>query len=58
MQEEFAELIARKAKPGALFMVYGLEKILPRFPGFRLLTPEKPLSGIIAVYRKNEYERT
>jgi hypothetical protein len=52
MMEEFAELIARKARPGALFMVYGLERIIPRFPGFRLLTPERPLEGIIALYQK------
>ena len=52
MMEEFAELIARKAKSGALFMVYGLEKILPRFTGLRLLTPERPLEGIIALYQK------
>jgi len=52
MMEEFAELIARKAKSGALFMVYGLEKIIPRFTGFRLLTPERPLEGIIALYQK------
>jgi hypothetical protein len=52
MQEEFAELIARKARPGALFMVYGLEKILPRFAGLRLLTPDRPLEGIIALYQK------
>jgi len=52
MQVEFAELIARKARPGALFMVYGLEKIIPRFPGLHLLTPERSLEGIIALYRK------
>ena len=52
MQQEFAELIVRKAKPGAIFMVYGLEKILPRFAGFHLLTPERPLEGILALYRK------
>jgi hypothetical protein len=52
MQEEFAELIVRKARPGALFMVYGLEKIIPRFTGLRLLTPERPLEGIIALYQK------
>ncbi len=52
MMEEFAELIVRKARPGALFMVYGLEKILPRFPGLRLLTPDRPLEGIVALYRK------
>ena len=52
MQEEFAELIARKARSGAIFMVYGLEKIIPRFTGFHLLTPERPLEGILALYRK------
>jgi len=52
MQEEFAELIARKARPGSIFMVYGLEKIIPRFTGFHLLTPERPLEGILALYRK------
>jgi SAM-dependent methyltransferase len=52
MMEEFAELIVRKARPGALFMVYGLDKILPRFSGLQLLTPERPLEGIIALYQK------
>jgi hypothetical protein len=52
MQAEFAELIARKAKPGALFMVYGLEKIIPRLPGLRLLTPEHSFEGNIALYQK------
>jgi len=52
MQEEFAQLIARKARSGAIFMVYGLEKILPRLTGFHLLTPERPLEGIVAIYQK------
>jgi hypothetical protein len=52
MQEEFAELIVQKAKVGAVFMVYGLEKIIPRFTGLRLLTPERPLEGIVALYQK------
>ena len=51
MQEEFAELISRKARPGAVFMVYGLARILPHFPGLRLLTPT-PLEGILALYDK------
>ena len=51
MQEEFAELIARKAKKGSVFMVYGLEKILPQFDGLRLLT-KRPLQDILALYRK------
>jgi hypothetical protein len=52
MYEEFSELIVRKAKKGAIFMVYGLDKILPKINGLELLTPQKPLEGIIALYRK------
>jgi hypothetical protein len=52
MYEEFSELIARKAKKGAIFMVYGLDKILPRINGLELLTSQEPLEGIIALYRK------
>jgi len=52
MVEEFSRLIARKAKKGAVFMVYGLEKILPKFKGLRLLTPEIPIEGILALYQK------
>ena len=51
MQEEFAGLIARKARKGSVFMVYGLEKILPQFDGLRLLT-ERPLEDILALYQK------
>ena len=52
MYEEFSGLIARKAKKGAIFMVYGLDKILPKINGLELLTPQEPLEGIIALYRK------
>jgi len=51
MQEEFASLIGERAKQGSVFMVYGLEKILPKFNGLNLLT-EKPLQGILALYQK------
>ncbi|MBN1847454.1 MAG: hypothetical protein JW932_02615 [Deltaproteobacteria bacterium] len=52
MHEEFAALIAQKARKGAVFMVYGLDKIIPRFKGLTLLTPDKPLAGVIALYQK------
>ncbi len=52
MQEEFAGLIASKAKRGSVFMVYGLEKILPRFDGLRLLSDKSPLEGVLALYEK------
>jgi hypothetical protein len=52
MYEEFAELIARKAKRGAVFMIYGLERVLPKLDGLQLLTPGELIQGIIALYQK------
>jgi hypothetical protein len=53
MHEEFAELIERKAKRGSVFIVYGLDKIMPTYKGFSLLKHISPLEGILAIYRKN-----
>jgi len=52
MYEEFADLIVRKAKTGAAFMVYGLERVMPKINGLRLLTKNEPIQGILAVYQK------
>lgn len=52
MQEEFAGLIIDRARKGAVFMIYGLEKIMPKYEGLSLLTPETPLKGALALYRK------
>jgi hypothetical protein len=52
MQEEFAGLIADRARKGAVFMVYGLEKIIPKHAGLSLLTPQSPLKGALALYQK------
>ncbi|MFC1532730.1 hypothetical protein ACFL7M_05115 [Thermodesulfobacteriota bacterium] len=52
MQDEFGELIVRKGKEGSIFMVYGLDRVIPRFNGLRLLTPDEPMQGILALYQK------
>jgi len=52
MHEEFAEMLAERAKKGSIFMVYGLNRILPRYPGFRLLKNLSPMEGILALYQK------
>lgn len=52
LHEELAERIARKAKPGAVFMLYGVGRVLPRLPGLRLMEEISPLQGILALYRK------
>jgi hypothetical protein len=52
MHKEFASLLAERAKQGSLFMVYGLDKILPRYEGFRHLDHLSPLEGMLAIYRR------
>lgn len=52
MHEEFAEMLADRAKKGSIFMVYGLNRIMPRYPGFRLLQDQSPMEGILALYQK------
>ena len=52
MHEEFAEMLAERAKRGSIFMVYGLNRIMPRYPGFRLLQDLSPMEGILALYQK------
>ena len=52
MHEEFAHMLAEKARKGAIYMVYGLHKIMPRYPGFRLMKELSPMEGVLALYEK------
>lgn len=52
MHREFAELIIRRAKKGAILMIYGLERIMPDLEGFELLTPDGSIENILALYQK------
>lgn len=52
MHEEFAQMLAQKAKKGAIYMVYGLHRIMPRYPGFRLMKELSPMEGVLALYEK------
>ncbi|MCG6878786.1 MAG: hypothetical protein LJE96_06520 [Deltaproteobacteria bacterium] len=52
MHEEFAHMLAEKAKKGAIYMVYGLNHIMPRYPGFRLMKALSPVEGVLALYEK------
>jgi SAM-dependent methyltransferase len=52
MHEEFADLIAREAKRDAVFLVYGVDKVLPRYEGLRRIDPLSPIGGILGVYIK------
>ncbi len=52
MHEEFAQMLAKKAKAGAIYMVYGLHRIMPRYEGFQLMKNLSPLEGVLAIYKK------
>lgn len=53
MHEEFGELVARKGRRGAVFMVYGMDLVLPKLPGLTLLDGISPLENKLVLYRKD-----
>ncbi len=52
LHDLFAEKIAREAKKGALYMVYGFSKILPCYQGLETLISDVASQGIVALYAK------
>jgi len=54
LHDVFADKIARQAKAGAVYLVYGLDRIVPRYPGLQALTPDRALHGVLGVYQKED----
>ena len=52
LHDLFAEQIAAEAKPGALYLVYGFSRVLPRYQNFEILAPDLGSQGIAALFRK------
>jgi hypothetical protein len=52
MQAEYAQMISERAKPGAVLLVYGPDRLRPGLEGLRLI--DELSSGSLAVYRKPE----
>jgi len=55
LHDLFAAKIAAEAKPNALYLVYGFNKILPRYQGLELLIPDLASQGIVALYGNGEF---
>jgi len=55
LHDLFGAKIAAEAKPRALYLVYGFNKILPRYQGLELLIPDLASQGIVALYGKGEF---
>ena len=56
LHDLFGAKIAAEAKPKALYLVYGFNKILPRYRGLELLIPDLGSQGIVALYGKSGFD--
>jgi len=52
LHDVFAELIAQRGRTGALYLVYGFNRVLPRYDSFELVVPDLGSRGIAALFRK------
>jgi len=52
LHDLFGEMIASHAKKGAHYLVYGFNKVLPRYEGLELVIPDVGSQSIAALYRK------
>jgi hypothetical protein len=52
LHDVFAEKIAERGRRGAYYLVYGFNRILPRYEGFELVLPDVASQGIAALFRK------
>lgn len=52
LHDVFARRILERARPGALYMVYGFHSVLPSYPGMEVVIPDVGAQGIVALFRK------
>lgn len=52
LHDLFGEMIASNARDGALFLVYGFHKVLPRYDGLEILIPDVGSQSIATLYRR------
>jgi len=52
LHDLFGETISKDAKEGAMYMVYGFNKILPVYDGLKLVDKDLGGQGIVALYKK------
>jgi len=50
--DPLAELVAMRGRPGAVYLVYSMNRIFPKYPGLQLIEDLSPLNDVLAVYRK------
>ncbi len=55
LHDLFAAKIAEEGKQKALYLVYGFNRILPRYQGLEILIPDVASQGIVSLYGKGEF---
>ena len=55
LHDLFAAKIAEEGKQKALYLVYGFNRILPRYQGLKILIPDVASQGIVSLYGKGEF---
>ncbi len=55
LHDLFAAKIAEGGKQKALYLVYGFNRILPRYQGLEILIPDVASQGIVSLYGKGEF---
>jgi trehalose-6-phosphate synthase len=55
LHDLFAEKIARDAKSGALYLVYGFHKILPQYKGLKVVIADIGSKRIAALYGQKRH---
>ena len=55
LHDLFGAKIATEAKSKILYLVYGFNKILPRYKGLELLITDLPSQGRVALYGKGDF---
>ncbi len=52
LHDVFAQKIAERGRPGAYYLVYGFNKVLPAYESFELVNPDVGAQSIAALFRK------
>jgi SAM-dependent methyltransferase len=55
LHDLFAAKIAEEGKQKALYLIYGFNRILPRYQGLEILIPDVASQGIVSLYGKGEF---
>ncbi len=54
LHDVFAEMITARGRPAAFYLVYGFNRVLPRYKSFEVVNPDVGAQGIAVLFRKKD----